>query len=485
MPTVSDYLQQPQSGLVAVNVGSWVQLLNNVTAATFVSSAATDATGKFTVNNVPAGSYTVKTGPASGGPFTSTGDTNYLVTADLRWFSVRDYGALGDGSNDDSTAINAAITAAAGGGIVFFPPGTYRCAASVTLSADNIILMGCGASSIIKAANSLNADLVKTPTAATSIRNFCGITNLQLDGNRANQSSGHVVHFYGTRYCFLDRCKIVNAFDHALSLDGDGTGFGFNNSITNNVFDTCNGIITDQFNEAAYLANNQLKSCDSPGHMCNLTSGGHMLVGNVFGASGTYTTPALELANSLPIKVVANRFDTCRHQAVKCNSGNHVIVGNEMFKCCAATSNTESVVHIGANTGTLVVGNRVYSDSAATWQYAVQMDGGGNNNLVATNILLAGLTGTVNPAGANSVVANNIGYNPQGVAAITVTASPFTYTNNDSVPETVYISGGTVSAVAKNSITVYATTNVGVFLMPGEAVTVTYSSVPTMNKDRK
>ncbi len=45
-------------------------------------------------------------------------------------FSVRDYGAVGDGRSDDAPAIRAAISAAAtsGGGIVRFPAGTYRLA---------------------------------------------------------------------------------------------------------------------------------------------------------------------------------------------------------------------------------------------------------------------------------------------------------------------------------------------------------------------
>ena len=77
------------------------------------------------------------------------------------------------------------------------------------------------------------------------------------------------------------------------------------------------------------------------------------------------------------------------------------------------------------------------------------------------------------------------GFNPQGVAAITVTASPFTYTNNDGVPEAIYIDAGTVSVITKNAITVYTSTDKTVWLEPGETVTVTYSVLPTMNKDRK
>lgn len=42
-------------------------------------------------------------------------------------FNVKSYGAIGDGSTDDTSAIQAAIdaAAAAGGGVVYFPAGTY------------------------------------------------------------------------------------------------------------------------------------------------------------------------------------------------------------------------------------------------------------------------------------------------------------------------------------------------------------------------
>ena len=84
---------------------------------------------------------------------------------------------------------------------------------------------------------------------------------------------------------------------------------------------------------------------------------------------------------------------------------------------------------------------------------------------------------------------NNAGFNPQGVAAITPGASPYTYTNNDGVPEVIHIDGGTITTVAKNAITLYSfggtAARCAVWLEPGEAVTVTYTVVPTVNKDRK
>jgi len=53
-------------------------------------------------------------------------------------FNVQDFGATGNGSTDDSAAINAAITAAntAGGGTVYFPSGDYKTDSQVVLQSD-------------------------------------------------------------------------------------------------------------------------------------------------------------------------------------------------------------------------------------------------------------------------------------------------------------------------------------------------------------
>lgn len=79
-----------------------------------------------------------------------------------------------------------------------------------------------------------------------------------------------------------------------------------------------------------------------------------------------------------------------------------------------------------------------------------------------------------------------------GVAdqAITVTASPFTWTNPHPIPVNARVIGGTVSSIARGQTTgvavpVYAVvpskTQGYVFLQPGESVVVTYSGAPTMD----
>jgi len=64
---------------------------------------------------------------ATGAPTAATGSTDQLPAPHLLAYNVRSFGAKGDGSATDSPAINRAIdaAAAAGGGTVFFPGGTY------------------------------------------------------------------------------------------------------------------------------------------------------------------------------------------------------------------------------------------------------------------------------------------------------------------------------------------------------------------------
>lgn len=61
--------------------------------------------------------------------------SRFKLTASTNYFNVKDYGAIGDGVNDDSAAIQLAINAALApnginigrtSGVVFFPPGRYK-----------------------------------------------------------------------------------------------------------------------------------------------------------------------------------------------------------------------------------------------------------------------------------------------------------------------------------------------------------------------
>ena len=85
------------------------------------------------------------------------GSLNAAESAAQNYFNVRNFGAVGDGKNLDSPAIDKAINAAgdAGGGTVLLPAGTYLCG-SVHLRSNIHLLLDTGAT-ILGAPQSLNA----------------------------------------------------------------------------------------------------------------------------------------------------------------------------------------------------------------------------------------------------------------------------------------------------------------------------------------
>lgn len=102
-------------------------------------------------------------------------DAAYAGAAGMAVFDVtaNEYGATGDGTTDDTAAVAAAIAdlVTAGGGILYFPKGTYL--VTGLTGASNMVVRGAGATnSIIK---------TKTGTTATSLLNFTGKTDVLVE----------------------------------------------------------------------------------------------------------------------------------------------------------------------------------------------------------------------------------------------------------------------------------------------------------------
>src|SRR5262245_45394059 len=64
------------------------------------------------------------------------------LLASPRVVSVRDFGALGDASTDDTAAIQAAIDSIANSGVIYFPPGNYSTRQITTGVKNEITLQG-------------------------------------------------------------------------------------------------------------------------------------------------------------------------------------------------------------------------------------------------------------------------------------------------------------------------------------------------------
>lgn len=139
-------------------------------------------------------------------PTIGSDPTEAVVSVDVNTaastvFNVKyqEYGAKGDGTTDDTAAIQEAIDAAeVAGGVVFFPRGTYICN-ELVIAGNHITLQGVGWSSILKqplaAADTEHLIRAEGTSSATST-NRLGLTfkDLQLLGRSDADTFTQYVH---------------------------------------------------------------------------------------------------------------------------------------------------------------------------------------------------------------------------------------------------------------------------------------------------
>jgi hypothetical protein len=135
----------------------------------------------------------------------------------LNFFNVKAYGAVGNGTTVDTAAVQATVNAAlaAGGGTVYFPPGTYVMS-NVTFGS-NLVIMGAGQGNTTTVqdfsgnpiagtaggtvllmdpaavvANGSNVVVCRVAPASSSVitRN-CLVRDLTIDGNKSQWGSGN------------------------------------------------------------------------------------------------------------------------------------------------------------------------------------------------------------------------------------------------------------------------------------------------------
>lgn len=206
--------------LVPADLGADVAGAASTAQAAAVSTAAADATGKVTAHTgavdphgdradaaakyllSSAAAVTNARTPLAHAGSHAAGGADAVTPAAIAaaygtgWYNVKDpaYGAAGTGLVDDTLAVQAAINAAhaAGGGVVYFPAGTYALtpgastpALSVTGTGIRLVGAGRGATTLRKSANGVLLSMsgpASDLSGATHTR-YCSLTEMTLNGN--------------------------------------------------------------------------------------------------------------------------------------------------------------------------------------------------------------------------------------------------------------------------------------------------------------
>jgi hypothetical protein len=147
------------------------------------------------------------TGPTAGDVLTSDASGNASwqtpgAVSGLDWINVKSKGATGNGTTDDTTAVQAAITAAsATGGVVYFPEGRYLCTPGVSTAAlavpSNVRLVGAGrkAATILKGGNGILIAMSGPSTDLTGATH-CRYSSIEHLGINGNSKTGLILQLY-------------------------------------------------------------------------------------------------------------------------------------------------------------------------------------------------------------------------------------------------------------------------------------------------
>jgi hypothetical protein len=462
-------------------------------------------------------------------------------------FNVKTYGAKGDASTDDAAAIASAIAAVPSqGGIIYFPPGVYLLNSSIVVHArTDLSFVGAGvaATRLQMNANGVTVLSFTGVCARIAIRDlwlgavasFTSGGSIGIIGTSTTHSDTFIIENVRLQNTpapwfsqYLDNSQIRNVrVMQTISGAVKNVVLLMNTCVSNTfteivVFSTAGpfgseGVRIDYDCDTIIFTNSQVLHAGTVGWRCAQTAGhtGPRLsrFTNCYAESCTNSGWIIEAGRDV-------RLSGC-HAAVNGGHGFHVAGGDSITisdslslqnnqhgivvtggtgvsldgNTCSNNSQQASGTYSGIFIGKNVTGLRVVNNCSGDFifppknkqKYGIAIDSVGTDALVVTgNELRDNMAGGLDysSTGTHNIITRNVGVPPIGVSAIGVTASPFTYANNDGVPEAVYIAGGTVSAVSKNNITIFRASPCTVYLEPNEAVTVTYSVPPAMNKDR-
>lgn len=165
-------------------------------------------------------------------------------------FNVKDYGALGDGSTNDTAAIDAAIAALVPGGTLYFPAGRYMTDGGHVIDTPSVVVKGCSgraqtynSSAQLYLRAAANSDMLTIAETQITVR------DLALYGNKANQSStsrGLVTSSaVPVNYFLLDAVWVD-------SFKGDGFSFEGGGSTVSSTIVNCESRVNDGYGMKFY-----------------------------------------------------------------------------------------------------------------------------------------------------------------------------------------------------------------------------------------
>jgi parallel beta-helix repeat protein len=332
-----------------------------------------------------------------------------IVAASNSPQAVRDAADYVAGSTSAQTAINAALTAAAGGK-VYLAEGTYTVNASISIP-NNTTLAGAGAGTLITIPNSHNANINVITNTDQTTGTGVTIQDLQIDGNRTNQTSGDMrgIDFSnmggGSGGSARQGAKLTNLIVTSMRTSGIRFEFSSNNTLTNNT------VKSGTFGTGFFFSsssNNTLTGNTSQGNVRGfyfITSTNNTLTGNIAEGNGN---DGISLDSSSNNTLTGNIARGNGNSGLYIgSSSDNTVSSNKIHDNGGSTDNNG--IYLSGSSSNTITGNSITDTSCTTTCYAIHIfNSTSNTNYLADNTLGGG---TINDAGTGTIYANQIGNN--------------------------------------------------------------------------
>lgn len=426
-------------------------------------------------------------------------------------YNVKAYGAKGDGVTDDTAAIQAAINACQSngyGGIVFIATGgRYLVSDTLSITGQNVHIIGPGWSMPkAEATNSVSLGTplaVLTPTASfppgpvvsfnntSSMINGCSIEKVVVDGAylASGVSGVQGIHFGNAAFFTIDKVIITGTEGSAILIDQAGATYSAPSTsqmILKNIWIYSSGLhgiefAPNLFISEVFIHDFWITGCSGNGIRLGKTGGGfdiHIYDGAVQGNSTGIYCGMYEV--DIHDNMIYGNWDNGIEFDQTANYGYMSQIHHNIMRDNDHNTNGSAGIMVDTGSYDLIISDNICEKVNVTPEYGIVVVDGANDTV--HNIYLRGSNYCVGNSVANyksgtyEVTATHFSTGPQ--SAPTIPASGTALTNPFPFDTTVYVAGGTVTAIAVGG-TATGLASGAVFVPAGETITLTYSAAPT------
>lgn len=490
---------------------------NNTTGTLLKDGGATIATADI-ANNATTNAKLAQAAAATTkcNPTTATANLQDCRSAFL---SARDFGAVGDNSTDDTTALQAWINACQSlSRVCFLDAGNYKTTAALNITAGISIIGPSNSLAQLRPASTTLDTIAINTTAGVLLENF----QIQgpSSGGLGTSTAGALISItapstnFNIHSTFRDLYLVFgwNAINFVQASNWSVDSL-FIQATVNNGIQIANlgaGDSGDQF-----ISNSTLSGQNAGIAIAQTSAGGLKMINNkiIAWAKGYDVTLSSSISTS-QLNIANNNFDS-NATSISLNKGTGTVFGTIMITGNLIGGPTGYGITDDANAGWLsnlvvtgnyfaqgvsstgirlqnmtefVISGNLFVGSGGT-PTGINIGSGSSNGLIANN-RLDNLTTKITNASTSTVIVDNPSYNPVGVtAAATMGASPTTVTAGAS-PETHYVrqSATNTATIAKGGQQIAtlagATTYYTIQLGPYESYVTTWvTTAPTYTKD--